>query len=413
MSEGTVVTFYSYKGGVGRTMALANIGALLSLWGHKVLCIDWDIEAPGLQTYFRSWLENGVKPGLVDLITEHIEGRMPKWRDYLTEVPLPGCIHPLKLMIAGTADESYATRMQSIEWAKLYDNEKLGFFIETLRDEWKGEFNFILIDSRTGITDISGICTVQLPDLLVTLFTANHQSLEGTSNVVDRIKLRRTSLPFDRAQLLVLPVISRFELRVEYEKSQEWLNESSRVFKPLYSEWLHSDISVTDILNFTRIPSIPYWSFGEKLPVIEKGTNDPEDIGYWIENLAILIADNLSSSKILFENRGTAISRTVLNKYGDEAWVKEQKQRQLLEEQKKKAQQDRKEAMRMYTIFEDLSAQEQTIILDELLKLLQEKYEPDSIIFGSFYRDKKYNKAHRSPIVSVEFKSVMKSHGHG
>jgi MinD-like ATPase involved in chromosome partitioning or flagellar assembly len=35
MSEGTIVTFYTYQGGVGRTFALANIGALLSLWGYK------------------------------------------------------------------------------------------------------------------------------------------------------------------------------------------------------------------------------------------------------------------------------------------------------------------------------------------------------------------------------------------
>jgi len=34
MNKGTIVTFYSYKGGVGRTFALANIGALLSLWGY-------------------------------------------------------------------------------------------------------------------------------------------------------------------------------------------------------------------------------------------------------------------------------------------------------------------------------------------------------------------------------------------
>ncbi len=56
MSEGTIITFYSYKGGVGRTFALANIAALLSTWGYKVLCIDWDLEAPGLHFYFQSWM---------------------------------------------------------------------------------------------------------------------------------------------------------------------------------------------------------------------------------------------------------------------------------------------------------------------------------------------------------------------
>ena len=51
---GTVVTFYSYKGGVGRSFALANIATLLGRWGFRVLCIDWDLEAPGLPYYFES-----------------------------------------------------------------------------------------------------------------------------------------------------------------------------------------------------------------------------------------------------------------------------------------------------------------------------------------------------------------------
>ncbi len=67
MSEGTIVTFYSYKGGIGRTFALANIIALLSLWGYEVLCIDWDLEAPRLHLYFKSWLQQGKDCGLVEI----------------------------------------------------------------------------------------------------------------------------------------------------------------------------------------------------------------------------------------------------------------------------------------------------------------------------------------------------------
>ena len=44
-------TFYSYKGGVGRTMAMANTAANLSLMGESVLMIDFDLEAPGLETF--------------------------------------------------------------------------------------------------------------------------------------------------------------------------------------------------------------------------------------------------------------------------------------------------------------------------------------------------------------------------
>ena len=68
MSEGTIVTFYSYKGGVGRTFVLANIGALLSQWGYKILCVDWDLEAPGLHLFFKQGFNEENKPGLTEMI---------------------------------------------------------------------------------------------------------------------------------------------------------------------------------------------------------------------------------------------------------------------------------------------------------------------------------------------------------
>ena len=62
---GFIVTFYSYKGGVGRTMALANIAILLSQMNLRVLAVDWDLEAPGLEKYFDEHLpKNRVKVGL-------------------------------------------------------------------------------------------------------------------------------------------------------------------------------------------------------------------------------------------------------------------------------------------------------------------------------------------------------------
>ena len=49
-----VVTFYSFKGGVGRSMALANVAELLAGYGYRVIVCDWDLEAPGLERYFVS-----------------------------------------------------------------------------------------------------------------------------------------------------------------------------------------------------------------------------------------------------------------------------------------------------------------------------------------------------------------------
>ncbi len=78
MPQGKIFTFYSYKGGTGRTMALANIACLLAKRysgnGRGVLMVDWDLEAPGLHLFFRDFLKEPMadsdfneKPGLIDL----------------------------------------------------------------------------------------------------------------------------------------------------------------------------------------------------------------------------------------------------------------------------------------------------------------------------------------------------------
>jgi Flp pilus assembly CpaE family ATPase len=46
------VTFYSFKGGVGRTTALTHVAWILAMRGRKVVAVDLDLEAPGLSTAF-------------------------------------------------------------------------------------------------------------------------------------------------------------------------------------------------------------------------------------------------------------------------------------------------------------------------------------------------------------------------
>ena len=64
------ITFYSYKGGVGRSLALVNIATRLAEFGKKVCVIDFDLEAPGLHLKFpvsRGDLKKTNK-GIVDYV---------------------------------------------------------------------------------------------------------------------------------------------------------------------------------------------------------------------------------------------------------------------------------------------------------------------------------------------------------
>ena len=80
-----VVTFYSFKGGVGRTMALVNVAVELAQRGRRVLAVDFDLEAPGLDTFgiFRS---RKRRPGLVEFVTEYLDtDRAPEVERFICE----------------------------------------------------------------------------------------------------------------------------------------------------------------------------------------------------------------------------------------------------------------------------------------------------------------------------------------
>src|SRR5437868_12111858 len=73
---GQIISFYSYKGGVGRSMALANVAWILASNGKRVLAVDWDLEAPGLHRYFRPFLldpELTSSRGVIDFVTAFVD----------------------------------------------------------------------------------------------------------------------------------------------------------------------------------------------------------------------------------------------------------------------------------------------------------------------------------------------------
>src|SRR5688572_5754613 len=84
----SIITFYSYKGGVGRSMALANIAYELSKKGLKVLIVDWDLEAPGLEKYFTSYIKDSNGNGLLPMLLEVRKGNKPDYRNYLWTIDI-------------------------------------------------------------------------------------------------------------------------------------------------------------------------------------------------------------------------------------------------------------------------------------------------------------------------------------
>ncbi len=295
----TFVTFYSYKGGAGRTLALANVAVLLSQWNHRVLCIDWDLEAPGLHHYFKSFITDPAKPrmGLLDLATSLAQGKSSQPKRYVTSTRIRG----LDLVCAAQ------TNLPTPDWSLWYERG-FGEALEDVRTALGEQYDFVLVDSRTGITDAGGICTVQMPDLLVLLTTASEQGLEGTFDIAARVLAARKKLAFDRAALQILPVLARFDQRVESAIASSYLKRFAERMAVVCRPWLPESVDALEIAKLTKIPYVPSLSFGEKLPVIDEGTEDPESVGYALETIAALLARRLSDADLLVRNRDAYVA---------------------------------------------------------------------------------------------------------
>ncbi len=243
-----IFTFYSFKGGVGRSMAMAGVAHLLARRGLRVLAIDFDLEAPGLERYFFDGERSRAvraQPGLIDLVGAYrqaltseaafAQGDFKRWQKFcLTAIHTTGVGRgAVDLMTAGrrepaSALRDYALAVRSFDWQDFFSNWKGDLFFDWLRrqlvDAHDG-YDVVLVDSRTGVTEMGGVCTYQLADAVVLLCAPNYQNLDGTRQVVDDFRspgvlaLRRGK-PLD---ILALPA----RVEPDHPKRAQFLDDFS------------------------------------------------------------------------------------------------------------------------------------------------------------------------------------------
>src|SRR6201996_3588995 len=220
---GQIVTFYSYKGGTGRTMCMANVAWIIASNGKRVLTVDWDLESPGLHKFFHPFLDPSTveaTPGVIEIINDYASAatsygsRSDDW--YLEcarvdrhAVSLEWAFPEggrLDFLSAGRQNRDYSSAVCSLDWDNFYDRLGGGRFFRALRDDMKRNYDYVLIDSRTGLSDVADICTIELPDVLTVCFTLSDQSIEGAANVARQISGR-----YRERNIRVLPVPMRIE----------------------------------------------------------------------------------------------------------------------------------------------------------------------------------------------------------
>ncbi|MDA1051265.1 MAG: AAA family ATPase [Planctomycetota bacterium] len=230
-----VFTFYSFKGGVGRSMAVLNVAYALAGRGRNVLVLDMDLEAPGLSGFLRrkeeigmladcdiidlvQWAaqfaaarQAGAKPGrsalppltdyVVSVLPEKLEPIRPKRgelgrvdvipvddredRDYygrLTKLGIGSFNHETLRQIGSVLNVWLKSREFAVEVPEYYGSA----------GERTAKYDYVLVDSRTGVTEIGGLCIGPLSDHLLVFTALNDQNIAGTSHF-----LREVGVPAD------------------------------------------------------------------------------------------------------------------------------------------------------------------------------------------------------------------------
>ena len=285
--KGQVVTFYSYKGGTGRTMAVANVGCVLASRhspNRRVLLIDWDLEAPGLHRYFPETVNpDQPRAGVIDLFEELSDAvscdAAPLEPELIVEqIDLHRFVEGTNVegvfvMVAGRFDDRYAARVNAFDWAGLHERSPNLF--RALGERLAAAFDFVLIDSRTGITDTSGICTGLLPEKLVAVFTPNRQSLDGVIELVRR-SVRYRLRSDDLRPLTVFPLPSRVDT-AEPKLEAEWRRGSKTsgfigyqaTFEALFADaYAIEDCDLTQYFDGVRIAHVPQYAYGEDVAIV-------------------------------------------------------------------------------------------------------------------------------------------------
>lgn len=208
----SVITFYSYKGGMGRTTTMVAYAMYLALNKNKrVVAIDCDLEAPGYLNFFNlsehKDLLKGKKNGLVEFFSDvkfsknseniNVANYVLNAADNNDNKLAYDNLKNIWIVPAGNLNEGLneveiggspnrQAYLEGLSRLNLANTSSVLSGFKTLIDKIV-EFidpDFILIDSRTGFNDVFGTTVFHLSDSVVGFFGRSKQTQPGLANLL-------------------------------------------------------------------------------------------------------------------------------------------------------------------------------------------------------------------------------------
>ena len=189
-----IVSFYSFKGGVGRSTLLGIFAWHLASEGHKVCILDLDLEAPGIGTLLNARSSRGV----LDLIIDHVAtGQTDLSGSFSRAESLAALADQVTVFPAGNMNWAYLEKLGRLDFAAqspLHTNGSpvliaLKEILAAIRREHKPDY--ILIDSRAGLHDLGGLSLHALSHIDVLVARASEQNYLGMELTLQALSRRR------------------------------------------------------------------------------------------------------------------------------------------------------------------------------------------------------------------------------
>jgi cellulose biosynthesis protein BcsQ len=264
------ITFYSFKGGVGRTTALTHVAWILAMRGRKVVAVDLDLEAPGLSTAF------SLKPlpefGIVDYfyersyLPEELEPNVLITKIF-GEVTIPDATGRLFIVPAGSLSLDYISKVDDLRATTILDNGETlwSIFSREIQEQLKPDV--ILVDSRTGINEWGALSLLQAADEAIIFLFPNEQNRQGIDLLLKSLNsFGKLSINFvfspvpdisNSGTAKVTEVWQLLRKVIEGEIDQDELNENGD----------DSDESQSEIAEPLIVPYLPSIALADNHPV--------------------------------------------------------------------------------------------------------------------------------------------------
>ncbi|MFE7412068.1 tyrosine-protein kinase family protein [Streptomyces laurentii] len=329
-----VATFYSLRGGVGRSTALAHAARVIASQGLTVLCVDMDLEAPGLASLFD--MEERVTEGLgvVPLLASaEATGEISALDEHVLRVTEEA---GLFLLPAGCPGAEYARLLSHLDPSAWYGEDEvnpLRLLVEAV-SHLPEQPDVVLIDSRTGISPLAAPLLFDVSDINVITFYPHPQAKAGTRALTRALLAARSRRSTDErpctpeVRFIASPVPTTAGIREFYaERAQDWISEWLSVarnpdggpaFDALeeivqvigYQETLAASDSVMRVQGTDDFTVVADWITGlvEPNDVLGEGSHEPSEPGKDEVLASLQFAGETAEKQELEELHGTFLS---------------------------------------------------------------------------------------------------------